>query len=726
MTLVEATSLIAFISYGGLLALVFRYGLTRSRYGLLFSLYLFDMLLLQAVYLMLSLANSQQEALFWYTFTVPITSAQVVIYFFFTKTFLGLEQPRKLVRASILIWLLIVALGTFLNPGVIFTSIHRDQVTDLFVPELGLLGMVLLTPMLWLFSIAVRDLARGYRGKSHLQRVRIQYLLLAILVVWAGMLANAAPSLRPYPLDVAANIASAFLIAYAILRYQLLDVNIIFRKGLVYSVSALIMGTGYFIAILLVTSLFNIWAKSHSLTLSLAVAIAVVGVVTPLRDRAQRWIDRALFREKYDGSLMIQRLSRTATSILDLKQLASMILDDVIGTMHIQWAAILLEQDGGDFHPIVQKGLDAPFHLSLGQGHPVLRWLSSHETIMTADTLNEMLAHNVLSRPQLDELKRIGSELLIPLKARDRLVGVLVVGAKLSQQMYSQDDELVLTTLANQVAVAIDNARLYETVQQELAERKRAEAEREKLIRELEAKNAELEWFTYAVSHDLKSPLVTIRGFLGFLEKDAMAGNLDQFQADLGRITEAADRMQRLLTELLELSRIGHAMSLPQEVPFEAIAREAVELVQGRIQARGVHVEIAPNLPIVHGDRARLVEVVQNLIDNAAKFMGDQPQPCVQIGTCRTDGDGKPVFFVKDNGIGIDPQYHERVFGLFNKLDAHSEGTGIGLTLVKRIIEVHGGRAWIESNGTGQGIIFYFTLPAQAATSNFKGDEGER
>jgi signal transduction histidine kinase len=115
----------------------------------------------------------------------------------------------------------------------------------------------------------------------------------------------------------------------------------------------------------------------------------------------------------------------------------------------------------------------------------------------------------------------------------------------------------------------------------------------------------------------------------------------------------------------------------------------------------------------VYGDRARLVEVVQNLIDNACKFSGDQAAPRITIGQQGSDRDGKPIVFVCDNGSGIDPRYHERVFGLFDKLDPKSEGTGLGLALVKRIIEVHGGRIWVESE-LGTGATFLFTLPAGA------------
>jgi PAS domain S-box-containing protein len=245
-------------------------------------------------------------------------------------------------------------------------------------------------------------------------------------------------------------------------------------------------------------------------------------------------------------------------------------------------------------------------------------------------------------------------------------------------------------------------------ISRDITENKEAQAAREQLIADLEAKNAELERFTYTVSHDLKNPLVTIGGFLGYLEKDVAAGKTDRVMADINRIKEAAQKMQQLLDDLLELSRIGRVMNPPQHIPFEAIVREALALAHGRLAERRVTVEVAPNWPMVYGDRLRLVEVMQNLIDNAAKYMGDQPRPRIEIGW-REKAD-QTIFFVKDNGLGIEPQYHQQIFGLFDKLDAHSEGSGIGLALVKRIVEVHGGRIWVESAGQGQGSTFFLTL----------------
>ena len=265
---------------------------------------------------------------------------------------------------------------------------------------------------------------------------------------------------------------------------------------------------------------------------------------------------------------------------------------------------------------------------------------------------------------------------------------------------------VVSTILISQSLRKIDESLA--KAQSELNERQRAEGERERVIRELEAKNAELERFTYTVSHDLKSPLITIGGFIGLLEEDARSGNTTKFVNDLKRINEAKNKMYRLLNELLELSRIGRLMNPPADISFRTIINEALELTRGRLMAGHTQVEIQDDLPVVHGDRARLVEVMQNLIDNAAKFSGEQQESRIEIGMLEENHER--VFFVRDNGIGIAPQFHQRIFGLFDKLDATSEGTGIGLALVKRIIEVHGGRIWVESE-KGKGATFYFTLP---------------
>jgi len=293
----------------------------------------------------------------------------------------------------------------------------------------------------------------------------------------------------------------------------------------------------------------------------------------------------------------------------------------------------------------------------------------------------------------------IHSWISVPLKVKDQIFGVITVDGNRVGQFALRDAQLV-SVFADQVAIALENARLYSALQDELTVS-------EDLVIELEGKNAELERFTYTVSHDLKSPLITIRGFLGYLEKDAIDGNIERLTNDIERISKAAGKMGQLLDELLELSRIGRLMNEPEEISFETVVREAVGLVEGQIKDSNIKVKIGSDLPKVYGDRTRLVEVVQNLVDNAVKFTKDQPNPKIEIGV--RDDNGDTIFYVKDNGIGIDPKYHKKIFGLFDKLDPGSDGTGVGLALVKRIVEVHGGRIWVESE-PGKGATFCFTL----------------
>jgi len=247
--------------------------------------------------------------------------------------------------------------------------------------------------------------------------------------------------------------------------------------------------------------------------------------------------------------------------------------------------------------------------------------------------------------------------------------------------------------------------------EKEIELRESAEQEREKVIQKLRSKNQELDRFAIRVSHDLKTPLITVAGFLGFLEKDIKSGNYEKVEKNLTQINEAAKKMGTFVDELLDLSRVGRIVNPPTDVAFDIIVQDALKAAEGLLEAKQVRVKIEAIFPFVHVDRVRVVQVMQNLITNAVKFMGDQPQPVIRIGFAEIDGEH--IFSVRDNGIGIENEHQERVFELFNKLDPNTEGIGLGLGLVKRIIEVHGGRIWVESEGTGKGSTFKFTLRKQ-------------
>lgn len=238
---------------------------------------------------------------------------------------------------------------------------------------------------------------------------------------------------------------------------------------------------------------------------------------------------------------------------------------------------------------------------------------------------------------------------------------------------------------------------------------------RKQYEKELQDKNAELERFTYTVSHDLKSPLITIKSFAGSIRRDLAAGRSDRLDKDLTRIENSADRMSSLLSDLLELSRIGRIIAPAELVDMNELVNEVLNHLTGLLRENPIQITVQPGLPSLYCDRQRIAEVVQNLVENAVKYMGAQQAPRIMIGM-RTE-QGRQIFFIQDNGSGIDPRYHTTIFGLFDKLDAGSDGTGIGLALAKRIVEVHGGSLWVESEGSGCGSTFCFTLDRQCLAS---------
>jgi signal transduction histidine kinase len=241
-------------------------------------------------------------------------------------------------------------------------------------------------------------------------------------------------------------------------------------------------------------------------------------------------------------------------------------------------------------------------------------------------------------------------------------------------------------------------------------------AERQRLISELETKNSELERFTYTVSHDLKAPLVTIRGFAKLVEEDAAAGRVEELRGDIRRIQRAAETMGVLLNQLLDLSRVGRVVGPPESLPLAPLIHEAAQRVP---DIDAVKLSVAGDLPTIAGDRVRLLEVFENLLGNAVKFRGDQPAPRIDV-SLRPGPD--TVIVVSDNGIGVEPKFKDKIFELFERLDKKTPGTGIGLALVKRIVEFHGGRVWVESTGiAGEGSRFCLILP-KAPPFGAKGD----
>jgi len=226
---------------------------------------------------------------------------------------------------------------------------------------------------------------------------------------------------------------------------------------------------------------------------------------------------------------------------------------------------------------------------------------------------------------------------------------------------------------------------------------------------QLDSSNKELEAFAYSVSHDLRAPLRHMAGFAELLQKNSAASLDEKGQRHLNMIREAAGRMGSLIDDLLGFSRISRAEAHKSILDMNQLVQEVVADVRQDLKGRNIIWEIDP-LPACYGDRAMLRLVLVNLIDNAVKFTRTRSQAEIEIGCANQDG-GDTVLFVRDNGVGFDMKYVDKLFGVFQRLHSQEsfEGTGIGLATVQRIVQRHGGNTWAEGKVDG-GATFYFSL----------------
>jgi len=430
-----------------------------------FRVYLLTMLLWSAAAFLLS--SGIGDAALWFRISIFASLGSALAIFEFVKTTLNR-------RYSWAVWVYLfggiaMLIGLIPNLVVYAVSITNGILTYKFTPLLLLVA----GPGYGLNIFSLTQLIRASRqSEDPLQRNRLRYLIIGMALVIGTTLTDLTP-LGKYPIDVAGSGLNALLIAYAILRHQLLDVKVVVRRSLLYSIPTVLIGAGYFLIISLALNLFHFSGGFSIFALSLLVAIVTALVAQPLRTAAQGWIDRLFFREKYDSGRMLERLSNKVASVLDLDVVTNMILEEITTTLHIRKAAFLLKRGGrGEYYLTAQIGIEAGANLRFSETHPIVLWLTDHNGVLSQREIEVAPQFRAMWGREREELEKVDAELFIPLKAKGELVGIFAVGSKQSEEGYSPDDQLTLTTLANQTAVAIENARLFDT-----ESRQRREAE---------------------------------------------------------------------------------------------------------------------------------------------------------------------------------------------------------------------------------------------------------
>ncbi len=396
----------------------------------------------------------------WFKVMAVSPVLMTVALFFFIQTLFGFR--RKWTPITIVYGFLAILITLFTSITV--QSAFLDQAGVLHY-ELGQYFPLVATPGYSLVLVCLYDLVQGFKRTHDAQhRERIRYLVIGLSITIFASFTNFTP-LGKYPFDIAANGVTALLIAYAILRHQLLDIRVVIRFGLLYSITTAIFSAVYFLCISLVLNAFQLLTGKTVFIVSILVGALSAILLSPLRNLAQTWIDRIFYRDKYNAELMLERLSQTATSLMDIERITHLILSEVINTLHIEHGAILIRKnENGDFRVIAEDGDQPHFPLGFRADHPIVIWMSRQNKQLLYHDLAFGASFKSMWKEEKEELERFRAELFLPLNSKGNLIGIIILGNKLSTQPYTQDERLIFSTLANQTAVAIENSRLYDEV----------------------------------------------------------------------------------------------------------------------------------------------------------------------------------------------------------------------------------------------------------------------
>jgi signal transduction histidine kinase len=333
--------------------------------------------------------------------------------------------------------------------------------------------------------------------------------------------------------------------------------------------------------------------------------------------------------------------------------------------------------------------------------------------------------HALPPGPEVDALLASGVRvyMVMPMIAGGELIGAISFGGEAGP--FPDEQMSIAREVATQLAIAVTQARLYERVKRQAEELELRVRER---TAELQAANKELDAFSYSVSHDLRAPLRAVDGYARMLEEDYGAELDAEGNRLLGVVRASSQQMGRLIDDLLAFSRLGREPLRTRPVQLDNLVHQIIDETRPSHNGRTIDFAVG-NLGIAEADPALLKQALANLLSNAIKFTRDVDPAVIEVG-CRNETAASlpPVYYVKDNGAGFDMKYYDKLFGVFQRLHSTAEytGTGVGLAIVQRVINRHGGRVWAESK-LGEGATFYFTLqhdPREAATSGASAVEG--
>jgi len=676
-----------------------------SRLNRLFTYFVGGMAVWNFGVFMLRRAPDETTAVFWEIVIHTGVIALPAFYYHFVLIFLESTTRH---RTSLFVVYMLAIVFSIINLSGSTLFMHGVKSTYWgWAPATGLLYTPFFVYFNFFLLYGLAHLIRVYKDvDSSFRRNRATLILLGTLVSLVGglidfarfILARFVPAADlVYPMGIPANMVFALMLGTSIVRYRLFDVNVAVKKGAVY-----LLVWGVVTSVLVAAESYADWDQMNPLWIILPLGFVMTMLVSPVGQRLEESIERVMFSRRRGCYETLLDLSKRMGAILDFGRLMETLVHGLVRGVPLthcvltiydaQRSAFVVYREDTS---VGERGAAAPIRSE----SRIVQWLNQTGRVLVKEEakLNpEIAAYFEAAESELDAIK---ATLIVPLKIEGKLTGILLVGEKLSGDIFDDQELEVLAVLANQVAISLENARLYEEISETNAE----------LMQASRLKSQ----FLASMSHELRTPLNSIIGFSKVL-LNRFDGELTERQETYIRsVHNSGAHLLQLINGILDFSRIeaGKLEMISEEVDLHELIDECIETSMPL--ARGKQMKVEKNVPLelppLSGDRTKVKQILLNLLSNAIKFTG-QGRVLVSVVP---EPDALRVS-VADTGIGIREDDLTRLFEPFQQLDnpvvRSAGGTGLGLAISKKFVELHGGRIWAESR-ENQGSTFHFTLP---------------
>lgn len=678
-------------------------------------------------------AANAADSLFWWRIAeigvifIPIFLVHFVI------SFLGL-------RRKIFLILFYVATAIFLYCN-IFTDYFIKNLYFAFNQFYYISATPLYTVFICAFVVSVIyvlfELAIAYKKTTSILRYQIKYLILAFLVGFSGGITSYPPvyGLNVYPAWNATIFISVLAVAYAILRYRLMDIRIVVRKTVIYFLSAGFVYGAFYLIIWLYNNFFGSVYNNAAYFSGLILAPLFVGLFVWFTGKIKGITNKYLFTNLYNQQEAIAKLTDELTNSIDLNKISDSIVESMKNAMQTDKISILINQNKNLKLKIINSvGFNKEIFNNFSPDGFLIKHFQKNQKPIIRDEIQMQNPDDENLKQIVKEMKKSELSLCLPMVNSGKLIGVIILGNKIDGDAYTSDDLNLLNTLSKQAAIAIENANSYQEIQDfsktlqqkvddQTKEIRKQKEEVEKAF-ELEKKvNEELKEldtnktdFMLITQHHLRTPLSVNAGFLDLLLNGTFGKVPVKIKDALHRLQESTQKEIDVVNELLDASsyQIGkEVIRLGNLIDFEILMEETLKDLTAEADTKGIYLKYEKHgkIPKIPADRTKLKLVLTNVIDNCIKYTAKGG--VTVITEVKTD---KLLITVKDTGIGLS---NELIQNLFKKTFHRGEqakrmfavGKGLGLFLSGKIIEGHHGKIWAESKSDGNGSAFYIELP---------------